>query len=207
VLPETGLNISKEIIHRQNDNQKIKLLWVGRFIPTKKLDFALKILSKLKDRNNYELHIVGWGNNEKEAHYHQMALDLGIDDLCIWHGKIQNQQVQTLMKESDLLIFTSILEGTPHVVLEAISNNLPVICFDLCGQGVIINDKIGWKIPVPSLSEAVDNMIDTINHIYENQKQIYEKAHNCENRKPELSWNFKISQVLDIYKKLLNTKS
>ena len=30
----------------------------------------------------------------------------------------------------------------PHVVLEAIANNLPVVCFDTCGQGDAVNDKV-----------------------------------------------------------------
>lgn len=206
VLPETGLNISKETPHGISENEKIKLLWVGRFIPTKKLDFALHIISRLKEKDKYELHIVGWGDNKSEERYRKMAVDLGVDHLCKWFGKIPNQEVQHLMKDSDILLFTSVLEGTPHVVLEALSNNLPVICFDLCGQGVIINDEVGWKVPVSTLPMALERMIKIIDDLQKNKKSIYLKSHNCENRKPELSWDFKIKTVLGIYNQLANCR-
>ncbi len=54
------------------------------------------------------------------------------------------------MQKSDVFLFTSVAEGL-HVVLEAIGNNLPVVCFDTCGQGDAVNDKVGKKIFCPIL--------------------------------------------------------
>ena len=36
------------------------------------------------------------------------------------------------------LFFTSVSEGTSSVVLESISNHLPVFCFNTCGFGPIV---------------------------------------------------------------------
>lgn len=208
VMPETGLKITDYIEHTLSPYGKIKLLWVGRFIPTKKLDIALQVLSLTKNKEQFELHIVGWGNETDEARYRELAAELGVDNLCIWHGKITNTKVQDLMKTSDVFLFTSVLEGTPHVILEAISNNLPIICFDVCGQGVIVNKEVGWKVPITSLTEATNKMSNILDSLHDNTSMMYEKSKNCEKRKPELSWEKKIERVIEIYNSLqcLNKK-
>lgn len=203
VMPETGLNITAITKHTSHPDTPLKLLWVGRFIPTKKLDIAISILSSLKYRQNFELHIVGWGTEAEEKRYRELAVDKGVSDQCIWHGKIPNDRVQELMKGSDIFLFTSVVEGTPHVVLEAIANNLPVVCFDMCGQGVIVNDLVGWKIPVRTLSESADRMRDILDDIESCRDKINVKSNNCEIRKPELSWENKINQIVEIYKSLI----
>lgn len=203
VIPETGLVITERVEHSLDKLDKIKLLWVGRFIPTKKLDIALKILSRIKNKENFELHIVGWGNENSEREYHRLAKNLGVFNLCVWHGKLPNNKVQNLMKKSDLFFFTSVLEGTPHVVLEAISNNLPILCFDICGQGVIVNNTVGWKIPITDINEAQKGMIAILNTLDRDRTLILQKSRNCELRKPELSWETKIDKMIEIYNSLL----
>lgn len=202
VMPETGLKITPKVNHEIDTVRPLKLLWVGRFIPTKKLDLALKIMSECSS-DRLELHIVGWGSEEEENRYREIAQKYNVSSKCIWYGKIPNDRVQQLMKECDIFLFTSVVEGTPHVVLEAISNNLPVMCFDLCGQGVIVNDSVGWKFPVRSLDSATNEMIRTIDCLDKNRNLILEKSDNCEKRKPQLSWENKINQVISIYKTIL----
>lgn len=199
IIPETGLKVTSEVVHKVSNDRPLKILWVGRFIPTKKLDLALEIISKVNHPENIELHIVGWGSEQETNFYKEKARSLGIANRCIWYGKVANQDVQEMMKSSDLFLFTSVLEGTPHVILESISNNLPIICFDLCGQGVIVNDKVGWKIPVTTLSKASVQIINTLNYIDENRSCLEVKSKNCEIRKPELSWEQKIQSIVKIY--------
>lgn len=206
VMTETGLKVSEEVIHNVSDDRLIKLLWVGRFIPTKKLDLALSVLSDLNAKQNFELHIVGWGTDSEETRYKELASRLGVIDNCVWHGKVPNLTVLELMRDSDIFLFTSVVEGTPHVVLEAIANNLPVLCFDMCGQGVIVNDKVGWKIPVKSLHKATADMVRVLDDVEKDRSQILVKSMNCELRKPELSWERKIDSVIDIYNSLVVKK-
>lgn len=202
VMPETGLTVSPKVLHQYGDNRPLKLLWVGRFITTKKLDVALQVLSKVRYIKKYELTIVGWGSEEEELYYKQLSTSLGISEQCVWKGKINHSEVQQLMKESDVFLFTSVVEGTPHVILEAISNNLPVLCFDTCGQGVIVNDSVGWKIKMTSLEDSTEMLVNRLNEIESNRHIIASKSENCEIRKPELSWESKINQVIKIYESL-----
>ena len=74
------------------------------------------------------------------------ARHCGILDSCVFNGQMRHDDVQELMKTSDVLLFTSVAEGTPHVVLGAIANCLPVVCFDSCGQGDCVHDCVGMKV-------------------------------------------------------------
>lgn len=205
VMPETGLTVTPKVEHRYNEDEPLKLIWVGRFIPTKKLDIAIEIVSRLQT-DNVELHIVGWGSKEEEAKYHDIASKLGVANRCKWYGKIPNQKVQELMRNSDIFLFTSVVEGTPHVVLESISNNLPVLCFDMCGQGVIVSDSVGWKIPIQSVKDSITEMVNIINNLEKNRSLIKEKSDNCEYRKPELSWECKTDHIFELYRHLVADK-
>lgn len=203
VMPETGLTVTERVQHKIDSYRPIRLLWVGRFIPTKKLDIALEVLSRLENRDKFELHIIGWGEAEEENRYKRYAKSLGVFDNCRWYGKTPHEEVQRIMKGSDIFLFTSVLEGTPHVILEAVSNNLPVICFDMCGQGAIVNESIGWKFNVRNLKKASAEIVDCLDHLERNRYEIIEKSDNCEKRKPELSWESKIAQIVDIYNSMV----
>ncbi len=46
---------------------------------------------------------------------------------------MNHEEINSIMQESDLFFFTSIMDATSTVVMEAIQNRLPVVCFDTCG--------------------------------------------------------------------------
>lgn len=199
VLPETGLEMDPLVEHDFSDCKRpLEILWVGRFIPTKKLDLALEVLSGLVNVD-FKFHIVGWGNAHEDVDFKKMADKLGIGNQCIWHGKITHEEVQQMMRESDLFLFTSVVEGTPHVVLEAISNNLPVVCFDLCGQGVIVDDTVGIKVKADDTQQMRREMADVINELSKDRAKLEAMSKACEKRKPLLSWDAKIDLVFQCY--------
>ena len=88
----------------------------------------------------YDVYFVG-GSLEEESQYKNIAKKLKIENNCVWHSRISHEEVQQLMRICDLFFFTSIAEGTPHVILEALSNNLPVLCFNTCGHGDSVNEQ------------------------------------------------------------------
>ena len=88
------------------------------------------------------------GSEQQNTYYKKIATNLGITQQIIWHGNLNNAKVLALMKKADLFFLTSVSEDTSTVVLEAISSQLPVLCFDACGFGHVINEKVGIKIPL-----------------------------------------------------------
>lgn len=205
LLNETGCyerELPEKIIKDSFD-----LVWVGKFDYRKQLGLAIETIAKLKGYQSLKLHIIGSGTEAEIKRYKSLAHLLGIDNMIVWHGKIPNTEVQKIMSHSDLFLFTSIMEGTPHVVLEAIQNALPVICFDTCGQSGVVNESIGVKIEVRNKKRAIEDFSNAISILYNDRKRLIALSKNCAQRQKELSWESKAKQMVDIYNKLLSGKT
>lgn len=190
--------------HDFDDRDFFELLWVGRFIFTKQLKLAIQCI-KVANNKKVRLHIVG-GSIEEEVQYKGIADMLGVSQQCVWHGKVSYDEVQTLMQRSDVFFFTSIAEGTPHVVLEAIGNNLPVVCFDTCGHGDVVNEKVGRKIPLTNPEQSAKDFAKILNELEGNRDELKRMSENCKQRQKELSWEEKAKTMVKWYEKVVSEK-
>lgn len=205
ILNETGCYINdKEIINSRNENE-FKIVWVGRFIPTKLLFLALDVIQKVNDLENLKFHIVGTGVNDNITNkYKEYAKKIGIDNICVWHNKVPREEVDLIMRSSNLLLFTSIVEGTSHAILESIANNLPILCFNTCGHGEIVNDSIGRKIELTNPKNATNDFENEIRKLYNNKDELLKMSENCKNKVKELSWETKAIKMVEYYNQILN---
>jgi glycosyltransferase involved in cell wall biosynthesis len=203
LIQETGTEGSDKVSEDRRPQEELDILWVGRFLYTKRLDIALKSVAAMSNNGCVRLHIVGFGNHEAELHYQQMASELGIEQRCVWHGKINHQSVLALMKECNLLFFTSVVEATSTVVLEALQNELPVVCHDICGFGPLIDERTGFKIPLSSPKKSVREFADILNRIVENPGLLSLDTSGFAEKIEMLSWNHKAEEVVGIYTKII----
>lgn len=203
LVNETGCNISSEIGFAEiKYKDAFDILWVGKFDFRKQLELALRAIAAMK-LDNIRLHIVGGGNDDP---YKNLASDLGISSCCVWHGLVSHDTVQNIMKQCDVLLFTSVAEGTPHVVLEAIANGVPVICFDTCGHGDCVTDDVGVKIPLTNPEQSVKDFANAISMLHDNRTLLQTMSRNCCKRACELSWDNKAKSVLAMYENVLKNQ-
>ena len=204
-INETGCVIKSDetSIVKTFSKDCFKALWVGRFMYTKQLEIALKVMGKLTGLKNIEFHIVGKGFTDEETQSMRVkAVEYGAESICHWHGQIPNSEVHKLMQESDIFFFTSIFEATSTVILEAIQNGLPIVCFDRCGFGPIVDEKIGIKIPCKSPKQAVKDFASAIKYLYHHREVLPEMSANCKSKRMELSWDNKMTRLMSFYQKL-----
>lgn len=200
LINETGCSVREVLPKKKTKNSNtLHLLWIGKFEFRKQLKLALQTLSTLGERD-IVLHIVGGDDNLTEV-YQSIAAELKISEKCIWHGKVSHTKVQELMQSSDLLFFTSVAEGTPHVVLEAISNQLPVLCFDVCGQGDSVDETVGIKINLSNPSQSITDFSNRIEYLYHERDILTQLSDNCIFRQHELSWDNKAKRMVELYEK------
>ncbi|MFC6860087.1 glycosyltransferase family 4 protein [Zunongwangia atlantica] len=203
IIPETGsfssnINVSSEKFF----TKQLDLLWVGKFDFRKQLPLALKSIAQTSNPNII-LHVFGGGSKEQEYKAKQMVATLGIKKQVVFYGIQPNDVVLTKMRQMQLFFFTSINEDTSTVVLEAISNQLPVLCFDACGFGAVVDDKIGVKISLSSPEESVVEFASRLNYLFKNRSLLKEMSNNCIERQLELSWDNKAKKVVALYKRAL----
>lgn len=195
LLNETGCYIQDHPIIDKSKKEDFDILWVGKLDFRKQLNIALCSIARAQNRH-FKLHIVGGGNN---SFYQMLAKKLGIEKQCMWYGSISHKQVQKFMQKSDIFFFTSIAEGTPHVVLEAIGNNLPVLCFNTCGQGDCVNENIGIKIELSNPEQSIQEFSSILNDLEKKRYSLQMMSEKCKQRQIELSWTEKALQMLNLY--------
>ena len=198
LLNETGCYVQEYPLIDKSQKETFDALWVGKLDFRKQLGIALQSIA-IADNENIRLHIVGGGDAEP---YKQLANTLGIKDKCIWHGAVSHDEVQSIMQNSDVFFFTSVAEGTPHVVLEAIGNNLPVVCFDTCGQGDAVNDKVGRKVALSNPAQSAADFAKLLNNLEHDRTLLKQLSENCKQRQTELSWEEKAKTMVEWYEKV-----
>lgn len=113
------------------------IIAVGRFDKQKGFEILIKVFSKIiKDHNEWNLIIVGDGNLRKK--YINLIKNLKLENKVILPGRAGN--IQDFYNKSDIFVLSSKYEGFPNVLLEAMSNGLPVISTNCkTGPSDIIN--------------------------------------------------------------------
>ena len=105
-----------------------RLLFVGRLSKVKRIDTIIEALSQVSD---VTLSIVGDG--EEGASLHAYAEDLGVTDRVNWYGAVSPSEVNLIMKEHDILVMNSSIEGKPMTIIEGLKEGLPIITTDVGG--------------------------------------------------------------------------
>lgn len=107
------------------------LLHVGRPSPEKNRVLTVRILRELVDAgHDVHLALAGGVGADTEA-LHQLARDLAVEDRL--HDLGQRRDARDLMSQADVVLLTSIREGLPGVVIEALSTGTPVVATALPG--------------------------------------------------------------------------
>jgi glycosyltransferase involved in cell wall biosynthesis len=71
-----------------------------------------------------------------------------------WYQTVPREKVLELMRQSDVMVFPTLFEGRALVVLEALSQGLPVITTENSGtEDVVVDGKSGFLVPIRSVEE------------------------------------------------------
>ena len=203
LINETGVEINSDIVKKKSmPNEPLKIIWVGKFDFRKQLPLALKTIIAL-NKKDVELHICGTGSTAIRKEMHEIAETGGIGPQCFWHGNLPNKEVKKMMSESDLMLFTSIMEATSTVVLEAISVGLPVICFNTCGFGPIVKKFAGITIELSTPNKSIQDFANILNHIYHNRYILNSISENIMINQESLTWETNARRTIDLYKTIL----
>jgi glycosyltransferase involved in cell wall biosynthesis len=125
-------------------NREKIILSVGRLIASKKTDILLEIFSKL-NCPDWQLWIVGDGPQRNMLE--EISRQLKITDRVTFWGS--QKDLGKFYSKASIFAFTSVSEGFPNVLLEAMSAGLGCISFNcVAGPSDIIEDGVnGFLIP------------------------------------------------------------
>lgn len=201
IIPETGCFSSDDVSMDRFDDQEFHVMWVGKFDFRKQLPLALKAIA-IANNPNVVLDIYGGGSDVQIASAKKLVDSIGINEKVVWHGNQPNDVVNNAMRNAQLFFFTSISEDTSTVVLEAVSNHLPVLCFDACGMAAVIDHNVGRKIPLSNPAQSATDFAKQLNELEHDRDLLKQLSANCRQRQIELSWEEKAKTMVEWYEKV-----
>ena len=201
VIPETGCFLSENIPTDRFDEKEFHVMWVGKFDFRKQLPLALRAVA-IAGNPNIVLDVYGSGSDEQVGSAKRLVDAMGINGRVIWHGNLPNDVVMNAMRKAQLFFFTSVSEDTSTVVLEAVSNRLPVLCFDACGMAAVIDNKVGRKEALSEPIMSAHVFARLLNELEHDRTLLKQMSVNCKERQKELSWEVKAKTMVEWYEKI-----
>jgi phosphatidylinositol alpha-1,6-mannosyltransferase len=121
--------------------QVFKIIIVGALLKYKGHAYLFEALSRIKGLRQWLLFCVGEGPERKKLE--EKARRLGIADHVIFFGRIDwGPKLFKKLDESHLFVLSSLTEGMPRVVIEAMARGLPVIATAVGGVPEIIKPEL-----------------------------------------------------------------
>jgi glycosyltransferase involved in cell wall biosynthesis len=153
------------VLSDEDDDNLVRLLWVGRLLPRKGLPLALDALSRVETPTPWECLIVGGGPlGDDVPAWIERA---GLRDHVQWVGSVPWHEVARYYRQADVFLFTSLRDALGAQLFEAAGFGLPII--GLAHQGIadLIPDEVAIKVPIldgsrtaDALARAVESLVD-----------------------------------------------
>jgi glycosyltransferase involved in cell wall biosynthesis len=193
---QVGTAVISSIPHIQRKAGEFRLVWSGQHIPGKALALALETMARLQKKPGYHLDILGTGPLTSKCQ--SLSKRLGIEHLITWHGRLAQPDAIAVMSKAHALLHTSISEGTPAVVLEALALGLPVICHDACGMQTAITEHCGVKVRLHDRETSVNGFRAAIEEVADDC--VYHAlSAGAIDRARELTWDKKVASIAAAY--------
>jgi len=168
------------------DNQVINLLIVARICVQKSHKDLISALKILVDDGykNIRLNIVGKRDPEVYENLIKQIESLDLKQYVELNPPVSHgDELWKIFDSADIFVLSSIWEGTPKVLLEAMARSLPVVSTDVGGVPSVIDDgKSAFMCEVSNpqdLAEKIKKMInldkDELNSFIKNSYEIAKK--------------------------------
>lgn len=149
---------------------------VGRLAPTKGLPYLIEAFSKVKGQIP-QAHLVLLGDGRLRPELEEQAANANCQDSIHFLGHRNN--IEALLRGMDMFVLSSIAEGMPRVILEAMAAKVPCVATNVGGIPEIINSNdVGFLVPPGNPDELARAMIDALNMPENKLEKLIERAQN-----------------------------
>lgn len=130
-----------------------RFVFAGNLLFLKGVHLAIRALAQAKaEIPEAKLTLVGDGPAMRWLQ--NISKRLGIAEAVDFVGRVPRQQLTASLQSYTAFVFPSLHDSGGMVVLEALSEGLPVVCLDLGGPGFMVNKTCGIVVPTANSGEA-----------------------------------------------------
>lgn len=174
------------------DKSKTNFLYLGRWERKKGLEELIKAFSLVKkELANTDLHILGWGDYEREMR--KLIDQLKLRENIKIVGKVSTESVAAYLKESDCLVIPSQGDSIPLVFSEALQMETPLIVTDVGDMGYLVRRfDLGKVVSCGDVQKLANAM-----------KEFIEEERDYSKNIPEVLNLLNIEKAVDDYWKII----
>lgn len=199
ITGETNLDLTKF-----ENPRKYKLIVVGTLDARKSVGIFLEALTHVHHKEMIQIDIVGGGPLKERLIDYANNNNL---NMITWHGQLPREQAVKVFNSAHLHVITSVSEGNPTTIWEAMSYGVPTMSFDHCGMHDTLCERCGIRIPIAKRYEdcvlAVAKEIDNLLEHPERFRQLAEGTLECAKK---YTWAERESFLNNLYDQLLDSK-
>lgn len=140
-LPELERDPTSDILARLGLQRDAYFLFLGRFVPEKRLE---KLVDAFRSLGDPRLTLVLAG--DASGPYAESIRDTARDLRCLFPGVIQGDDKEALLRGARAAVLPSELEGLPIFLLEAMARGVPVVASDLPPHRELLADGRGHAV-------------------------------------------------------------
>lgn len=174
------------------------ILYTGQLNRRKGLSHLIEAVGILRaDSNDVRLLLVGKGPEEDSLR--EWADRNGVADRVCFIGAVDHARVLALMNASDIFVLPSLEEPFGIVLVEAMSQGLPVVASNVQGIPSIIEDGVNGFLVPPGDSRA---LAERILHLSENEAIGKRMGERNRQDSARYRWSGLAKRYIDIYRKI-----
>ncbi len=198
-----GVSIPSEA--HASSGSVLQLLTVGRCVEQKWHMGLLRALKQLVEKGigSFQFHLIGDGvlKKELEAYVHEA----GLESVVRFYGHLPPPEVVPFFRSADAFILSSLWEGCPNVLLEAMSYGIASVATNVGGvPDLLTHGQTGLLVPpqnVSALAEALERLMKDARL----REQLGEAARSCALQ--EFAFPIHIERLLAIFSSVLHPSS
>lgn len=203
-LPENGIVGEISLDGTKFDNlDRIHLVWIGCVEARKALVVLVEALTHCAQRERFLVHVVGDGPLRPKLE--ARVREAGLSGTFIWHGHVTRGKVQALLSKSHLHVVTSVSEGNPTTIWEAMSCGVPTLSVDHCGMHDTVRPDSGIKVPLSDYNMLVREFALRLDEVAANPACLRDMAQCVVQHAPSHHWNRRAAFFAERYEEAMRT--
>ena len=206
VETEIAVDTISETCHQDKDGHgKTVFLMAGRMIYRKGVPLLFDALETLPKNYDYEVRIVGDGSDmaKLQKRYRQ---SVKLQKHVTFAGRVPFLQMKDEYAKADVFVMPSIRETSGSVMLEAMSNGIPLIAVNRFGSGMLLNDDLGWTFDGKVKQDFIESLATAMAECIKHPEEVKRKGRNMLEAAKKYTWEVKATHFMKIYEMLLNGK-
>ncbi|MGP7818738.1 glycosyltransferase [Niallia sp. 01092] len=152
--------IPKGEIKKQNQDT-INIINLARIDQQKNLFEFVEVANRVLEKTEKDVRFIIAGDGKLKSLIETRINQLRLEKKVILTGFIKNKE--ELFNKADIYFSTSLYEGLPYSVIEAMSYELPLVLSDVIGHNELI-DKNGFLYSIGNIEQASECLLKLINN-------------------------------------------